>query len=207
MHAYLYDLAKLPFREQLYWQSFNEWPKAVISERAFQTDFEGSFSTIPDPLTDLKYEIAKLDKLQPDWWSRRGETAAAALHYPLTSSPEEWANAVLALDQLVVEGFVIKALRSRLERAGRTADKEWRSLRLLQDCLILAGLDEPGALAVLEPLRRTHVLRSKVKGHLAESERRAIIKQARTDNGSLAVHFRNLVEAVQVSFDRVVELL
>jgi HAMP domain-containing protein len=207
VHAYLCDLANLPYREQLYWKSFNEWPKAGISARAFQTDFEGSFSTIPDPLVDLKYEIAKLDKLQLDWWSPRGETASAALHYPLTASREEWANAVLALDQLVVEGLVVKGLRSRLESAARTVDKQWASLRLLQDCLVLAGLDEADAIAVLEPLKRTHTLRSKVKGHLAESVRQAIIKQAQTEHGSLAAHFRSLVEEVQASFDRIVGLL
>ena len=147
VHAYLCDLANLPYREQLYWQSFNEWPKAGISERAFQTDFEGSFSIAPDPLVQLKHEIAKLDKLKPDWWSPRGEAALAALHYPLTASREEWANAVLALDQLVVEGLVVKALRSRLESAARTTDKQWGSLRLLQNCLILAALDEADAIA------------------------------------------------------------
>ena len=66
VHAYLYDLAKLPYSEQLYWQSFNEWPKGGISKRAFESDFEGSFTSIPDPLLDLKYEISKLDKLRPD---------------------------------------------------------------------------------------------------------------------------------------------
>ena len=207
VHAYLCDLANLPYREQLYWRSFNEWPKAGISARAFQTDFEGSFSTVPDPLVDLKHKIAKLDKLQPDWWSPRGETASTALHYPLTTSPEEWANAVLALDQLVVEGFVIKALRGRLENAARTADKQWGSLRLLQDCLVLAGLNEDDAIAVLKPLKHTHALRSKVKGHLAESERQAIVKQARTEHGSLANHFRRLLEEVQASFVRIVDLL
>lgn len=207
VHAYLYDLANLPYSEQLYWQSFNEWPKAGISARAFETDFEGRFSSVPDPLVNLKYKIEKLDKVQPDWWSPRGETASAALHYPLTASREEWANAVLALDQLVVEGLVIKALRSRLESAARTIDKQWGSLRLLQDCLILAGLDEADALAVVEPLKQTHALRSKVKGHLAENERQAIIKQARTEHGSLAMHFRRLLEEVQASFDRIVGLL
>ncbi len=207
VHVYLCDLANLPYREQLYWLSFNEWPKAGISTRAFQTDFEGSFSTFPDPLAHLKLEIAKLDKLQPDWWSPRGETAAAALHYPLTTSPDEWANAVLALDQFVIEGFVIKALRRRLEGAGRTADKQWASLRLLQDCLVLAGLDEVDAIAVLEPFRRTHALRSKVKGHLAENEKQAIVRQARTEHGSLAAHFSRLLNEVQMSFDRIIELL
>jgi hypothetical protein len=207
VHAYLCDLANLPYREQVYWQSFNEWPKAGISACAFQTDFEGRFSTLPDPLAELKRQIARIDKLHPDWWSPRGEAAAAALHNPLTTSPEEWANAVLALDQLVVEGFVMKALRSQVERAGRTANKQWRSLRLLQDCLVLAGLDEADAIAVLEPLKRTHTLRSKVKGHLAESEEQAIIKQARTEYGSLAAHFGVLLDEMQASLDRIVKLL
>jgi hypothetical protein len=207
VHAYLCYLAGLPYSEQLYWMSFNEWPKAGISARAFQTDFKGSFSTFPDPLADLKCQIAKLDKLHPDWWNPRGETAAAMLHYPLTASPEEWANAVLALDQFVVEGFVTKALRGRVERAGRTADKQWGSLRLLQDCLVLADLDEADAIVALEPLKRTHALRSKVKGHLAESEKQAIIRQARTDHGSLATHFRRLLGEIQASLGRIVELL
>src|SRR4051812_337400 len=165
VHAYLYDLAGLPYREQLYWQSFNEWPKAPISKRAVETDFEGNFSTFPDPLIDLKYEVSKLDKTEPDWWKPRGEAAATAVHYPITSSPEEWANAILALDQLVVEGFIAKSLRARLEAAGRSAEKDWGSVRLLQDCLAMAGLDETAAVEVVEPLKRTHFLRSKVKGH------------------------------------------
>ena len=207
VHAYLYDLANLPYREQLYWQSFNEWPKAGISARAFQTDFEGSFSTVPDPLADLKHEIGKLDKLRPDWWNPRGTSAEAALHYPLTSSPEEWANAILALDQYVVEGFATKALRARLDAKGLVFDKQWGSIRLLQDCLAGVGLDETEATEVVEPFKELHGLRSKVKGHFAEAERQAIIKQARTRHGSLAVHFRDLIERVQISFDRVVELL
>ena len=68
VHAYLCDLAMLPYKEQLYWQSFNEWPKGSISRRAFETDFEGKFTTIEDPLLELKYEIEKLDHAPPDWW-------------------------------------------------------------------------------------------------------------------------------------------
>ena len=207
VHAYLYDLAKLPYNEQLYWQSFNEWPKAPIADRAFQTDIEGSFSDIPDPLIDIKGEISKLDKLKPDWWNARGEAAAAALHYPITASPEEWSNALLALDQFVIEGFVVKELRSRLEKAGREFDKQWGSLRLLQDCLIAVGLDDEEAVLIVAPLKAVHALRSKVKGHLAEVEKQAIIKEARSEHGSLAAHFRKLAEDVQISFDRIIELL
>ena len=207
VHTYLCYLAKLPYNEQLYWQSFNEWPKAPISKRAFETDFEGNFSNVPDPLIDLKYEISKLDKLKPQWWKPRGENASAAVHYPLTASPEEWSSSLLALDQFIVEGFISKALRVRLEAAGRTFDKTWGSIRLLQECLIAAGLNEEEAVSVVEPLKQVHFLRSKVKGHLAESEKQAIIKKARADHGSLATHFRKLASDLQESFDRILELL
>jgi hypothetical protein len=42
VHTYLCYLGDFPYEEQLYWQSVNEWPKAPISRRAFQTDFGGS---------------------------------------------------------------------------------------------------------------------------------------------------------------------
>lgn len=207
VHAYLYDLANLPHSEQLYWQSFNEWPKAAISKRAYETDFMGRFSSMPDPLQDLKYEIAKLDKQSPDWWKPRGEAAAQAVHYPVTASPEEWSNAILTLDQLVVEGFDEKALRGRLQAVGRKPDDSWRSVRLLQQWLEHVGVQAEDAAMTVEPLKRVHFLRSKVKGHFAEREKEAQIKAARKEHGSLAAHFRNLLSEMQISFDRIIEKL
>lgn len=207
VHAYLYDLAKLPYSEQLYWQSFNEWPKSGISARALQTDFQGNFSTIPDPLQELKYEIGKLNSAKLGWWKPRSEGAASAVHYPITPSPEEWSNAILALDQYVVEGFVPKALKARLENKGAKPDANWGSIRLVQECLVQAGISSDEAVNIVEPLKRVHFLRTKLKGHLAESEKQALIKQARGDHGSLATHFRKLAEDVQTSFDRIVEAL
>lgn len=207
VHAYLYDLAKLPTSEQLYWQSFNEWPKAPISERAYQTDFEGSFSSIPDPLVDLKHEIAKLDEIKPDYWAARERDLADTVHYPISASTEEWANSLLALDQLVIEGFVVKALRQRLKSAGREFEQAWQSLKLLQEVLLAGGMEEDEAKEILEPLRLLHHLRSKTKGHAAKTEKQALIKQAKKDHGSLPTHFRWLASSVQVSFDRIIELL
>jgi len=207
IHTYLCYLADLPYKEQLYWQSFNEWPKGPISKRAVQTDFEGNFSTQPDPLVELKYEVTKLDALKPEWWQPRGEPLAAKLHYPLTASVEEWANEILALDQLIVEGFQTKPLRQRILNAGRPMDKAWGSLKLLQEVLISGGMDEEETAEVLAPLRALHELRSKTKGHAAESEKAALVKKAKSDHGSLPAHFRALVAQVQISFDRFIEVL
>jgi hypothetical protein len=207
VHTYLCYLADLPYSEQLYWQSFNEWPKGPISKRAYETDFEGKYTTVADPLVDLKYKVQKLNEIKPDWWLPRGDELAAGLHYPLTPSPEEWASAILALDQLVVEGFAPKALKVRLDAAGRAFDKQWGSIRLIQECLVIAGLNESDAAALAEPFKRVHHLRSKVKGHATETEKQALIKQARKEHGSLAAHFRYLVTETQTAFDRIVEVL
>ncbi len=207
VHAYLCDLAMLPYNEQLYWKSFNEWPKAPISTRSFQTDFQGSFSSIPDPLEELKHEVQKLDSIRPDWWKPRGKAAANSLHYPTSTSPDEWSNAILALDQFVVEGFVTKALRKKIDEAGGSYEKQWQSIRLLQQVLVLSSLNETEASDLIEPLKRTHALRSKTKGHLAPTEKSETVKELRKEHGSLSSHFRSLVEDVLRAFDRVVELL
>lgn len=206
VHAYLCDLAMLPYKEQLYWQSFNEWPKAAISRRAFETDFQGKFSTIEDPLLELKCDIEKLDQAKPDWWLPRGKELAAQTHYPITASPEEWSNSLLALDQLLVEGLAPKALRARLKSGDRPFEKDWASVRLLQECLTVAGIDDDEARDLVEPLKQLHYLRTKVKGHAA-GERDRLIKAARTEHGSLAAHFRALATNLWQSFDRITELL
>ncbi len=50
VHAYICYLRRLPYAEQLHWLSFNEPPKAGISNRAVINDFEGEFVTFMEPL-------------------------------------------------------------------------------------------------------------------------------------------------------------
>lgn len=73
VHTYIGYLAKLPYEEQLYWQSFNEWPRGSISGRAFKTDILGEWDTAYDPLNALKHTIRRLDKSPPRWWKPRGK--------------------------------------------------------------------------------------------------------------------------------------
>lgn len=52
VHTYLCYLGELPYEEQIYWRSFNEWPKGPIAERAYQTDILGHFYTGDTPVSD-----------------------------------------------------------------------------------------------------------------------------------------------------------
>jgi hypothetical protein len=205
VHTYIGYLADLPYDEQLYWQAFNEWPKGPISRRAMQTDIVGDWYLEHEPLSALKHTIAQLDAAPPAWWKKRGEELADAVHYPATDSVKEWADEILALDQLLVEGFLAKPLRALA--MGRTVEGTWGSLRVLQEVLSASGHSDDSAKALVLPMQRLHALRSEVKGHATVEKKRAAEVKARTDHGSLRGHFRALVAECESALNSVLASL
>lgn len=194
VHAYLCDLNLLPYAEQLYWQSFNEAPKAGISARAFKSDFLAQWDTSPDPLASLKRRLQALNGAGITWWSLKNPQLPDRVHYPVTASQEEWANELLALDQLVVEGLSSSYFKSKAEAAGITIERQWGSLKLISEVLLHAQVNEEEATAVVAPLKSLHELRSKMKGHVAGSDARAIPEALIAEHGDLKSHFRALVD-------------
>ena len=181
----------MPYEEQLYWKSYNEKPKGPISRRAMKTDFEGCWDFDYNPLASLQDAVRELNRDQVPWWTLRSEKLLDQVHYPVTSSPDEWSNEILQLDQLVVEGFETRWLRNKAQSLGRTPDLKFGSLKLVEECLIGVGFAEDGARNIVAPLKRVHDLRSKLKGH-AGPEAVAIRQQALTEHGSYNKHFRVL---------------
>ena len=135
VHTYVGYLGNLPYGEQLYWQSFNEWPKGPLSDRAWRNDFMGEVADT-DPLQSVKHRIEMLDRDAPSWWIARGTDRANAVQIPATAAENEWSEALLAFDQFLVEGFVVKALRAAVRESGRPVEKEWGSIKLLEECLV-----------------------------------------------------------------------
>jgi hypothetical protein len=189
---FLRYLRELPYKEQLYWQSFNEWPKAWLSKRAVTTDFKGEVYDEYDALNSLKHKIRSLDRSALEWWSPRGDKLLNAVHYPATAASTEWANEILALDQLIVEGFRSSNLKALARELGRTPLPEWQSLKLLQECLTGSGLNDEEAAHAIAPLRALHELRTVVKGHAAPDKKREREKQAIAAFGSFRGHFSQM---------------
>jgi hypothetical protein len=126
------------------------------------------------------------------------------VHYPATTAPDEWADEILALDQLVIEGFRPRELRGVASKLGRSPDPTWGSLKLIEECLIGAGADPEDARRILEPLRALHELRTVLKGHAAPEKRQGLQKQARTAFGSFRAHFANLAAGCDDALDAIV---
>lgn len=207
VHAYIGDLANLPIEEQRYWQSFNVWPKGTISQRAEKTDIRGDWDTTYDPLSSLKIAIRELDVASLDWWKPRGEELSTAARYPLSESPKEWADEIMALDQLLVEGFQVKALKALAATKGVTIESSWASLRVLQELLTGFGKTKEEAEALMQPMKHLHYLRTPLKGHAAVSDRKALELKAKTDFGTFRAHFTHIAENCDRTFREVLGML
>jgi hypothetical protein len=204
VHTYIGYLQNLPFKEQQHWKLHNEWPKSPISKRAFATDFKGEWTSESDPLQSLRYAVSELDRNPPPWWRARGSQVRDRVHYPVTTSSKEWADELLALDQMVVEGFVATEIRKLADASGVKYETSWQSLKLIQE--ILRTKDSLTAEQTLEPRRRLHHLRSKVPGHHT-GERAKLEADALREHGSLTAHFRSLCARCQEAFDQIVTTL
>jgi len=192
VHTYLVDLRNLPYEEQLYWKSCNEKPRGTISKRALTTDFEGRWDASYDPLESLKQLTCELDRDRVPWWSLRSEGLIEKVHYPVTQSADEWADELLRLDQLIVEGLEVKWLRRRAESLGRKPDAKLASVALLGECLVGLGFDEGRTHGVVGPLRALHSLRSKLRGHASGREAVQITSDVLSKFRSFREHFRDL---------------
>ena len=207
VHTYIGYLADLPYEEQLYWRSFNEWPKGKISKRAYQTDILGEFSTEDDPLAELRGQVESLDRDPPAWWQPRGEELINEALYPATDSIKEWGNEILALDHLVVEGFCVKGLRPVITANGGTYEKDWGSLKLLEVVIFHSGHTEEQAKILVAPLKELHGLRNPAKAHGDTKGREAAVARARKAHDTLRNHFKDLTRRIRDSVKQIVPAL
>ena len=194
VHAYLCDLAELPYREQLYWASFNEWPKAGISSRAFKSDFLAEFSNEDDPLEELRSIIKRLNKERFSWWSNRDEHIIDGVQVLATDSVEAWGNELLALDKLTVEGFKPRGLKKVIHSIGDEDKESFGSIDLLKYALQdVGGISEDRSQELVEPLKEIHRLRNDVQAHSSAKRRRSAESLARREHDDLRVHFNDIV--------------
>lgn len=195
VHTYLVYLGRLPYEEQHYWRSFNEAPKGGLSQRAVKTDFEGSWEVESDVLEELRTLLHDLRCRAVPWWHLRAGELLRKLTYPVTTSKDEWAEAISVLDQVVVEGLEEKWLRRKLSALSPSVDDRLRALKLLENCLTALGFEPDHARALLGPFHDVHNLRSNQKSHApgttAREEREGLLEKHKT----FRAHFEYLCQS------------
>lgn len=188
--AYICYLRNLPYAEQLHWQSYNEVPKAGISERAITNDFKGEFTTFKDPLREVLSIVKSWQDTIVPWWTLREDRLLKRVSTPLTTSRDEWAEAFMDLAKLVVEGFVITAIRAKLEKSGIAYDKKEQSIVLLER-LINEGADSAEQQS-LTGLRTVQLIRTKAKGHASGREVETLVQEVLAQHESFTMHFKHV---------------
>jgi hypothetical protein len=192
VHAYICYLRRLPYEEQLYWLSFNEPPKASISERAFINNFKGEFVSFEQPLEKVLSILRRWHCEKVAWWTLRDEKLLERVNTPLTESRDEWAEAFMDLAKLVIEGFETNAIRALLDATQIPYDKDDKTIVLLEKHLSKAS----GVERELVGLRTVQLLRSKAKAHTGGSEAQKLAQDALTEYETFANHFQNVCAQV-----------
>jgi len=170
--AYIYDLSLLPYKEQLYLSSFNEKPKAGISERAFKTDFMASFDIDYDPLSSLKqilekFPVSKLTNRKFYIWKMPDLPKTRdikSLNYVVTESIKEWEDQIHILEQILIEGLCTQSINKLAVYLG-CRNKELASLKQLIKCLETLSIEKNEITIFGDPLLKLRKLRSSVVDH------------------------------------------
>ena len=201
VHAYICDLRSLPYSEQLYWKSFNEEPKTGISERALKNDFEGAWVEVADPLARIKRILAQWEQSDVPWWKLRDPASAGRVTPPLTGSRDEWAQAFKNLSQLIIEGFEITIVRTRLDELGAAWQRDEKSLLLLER--VLSGVTAGGCARKLDGLHSVQRIRSKIDAHVRGTEADALATRAVQEHGSYTAHFEDVCSNVAIELEHI----
>ena len=83
-------------------------PKTGISKRALEHDIRGEWTSIVDPLEDIRSIAERWANSDLTGWHLREESLLERVNTPRTSSRDEWAQAFMDLSKLIVEGFQVK---------------------------------------------------------------------------------------------------
>jgi hypothetical protein len=204
VHAYICDLRRLPYTEQLHWLSFNEPPKASISKRAVANDFEGQFVSFMEPLRKVLLIASRWHDERAPWWTLREYRLLERVNTPLTASRDEWADAFMDLAKLIVEGFETKHIRQRLDAVLVPYDNKDQSIALLEKLLNKGKkLDDTER---LDGLKTVQFLRTKLKGHVGGSEADQLAKEALMNHETYTNHFQHVCRQVAKELEIIQDL-
>ncbi len=199
--AYICDLRNLPYAEQLHWQSYNEPPKAGISDRAITSDFKGDFTTFKDPLQEVLSIVKSWQDECTPWWTLRDDRLLERVGTPLTTSRDEWAEAFMDLAKLVVEGFVIAVIRAKLEELGVVYENKEQSIALLERLINTRA--ESTEKQVLTGLRAVQLIRTKVKRHASGREVEMMVREVLAQHESFANHYKHVCATVALELQTI----
>jgi len=205
IYTYLIYLSGIPYSEQLYLKSYNENPKAGISEKSIKENFRGEFDLTYEPLSELKESLHILQNSKSELWSCNNEELYNILNYPLSDSLEEWQNEIHNLDKLVIEGLNNSYIK-KLSKSLNCYKENLGSIKLLKEILISKNFNNDEITIIIRPLCEIHFLRTKFFAHRKSEKTDNIRKEIIKKYNDLKNHFYNLIKSVDNSIKLLINI-
>ena len=206
VHAYICYLRNLPYQEQLHWKSHNENPKEGISERAYENDFEGRWSSHVTALERVLHILGRWSDQRPDWWRIRNKRQLLRVNSPVSNSTDEWSQAFLDLSKTAIENFHRKSIQAVMRRQNIAFDKEDGTLSLLERVIASQGYSGKQSVK-LEGLREAQRIRTLTHAHLGGSGADAMSIRALVEHGTYRKHFEEVCSKVAQELEEIEEAL
>ena len=158
--ALIEDLRRLPRRELEHWQQYNEPPRSPVTKTDLRRTFWGELPETPDPLSQVRHILSTWTRTNCSWWKLREDGALERLTIPIPDTRKAWGEAIVALDNVVSQGFVKTDLIARFKQTGRVPEQEWGSIRVLEE--LLTSISNTQKRVHLNEIKRLRDLRNQV---------------------------------------------
>lgn len=157
--VYIIDLARLPYEVQKYWKSFNVHPDSELPDHVIKNDIEGVWHEDFDPLNELKnllrnFPTFNIDGNESLMWKERNLHNIRGLNdlkYLRFGTKDEWEKEIDKLCQVLVEGLYERNINKLAKKFG-CYDEELGSLKQLNQCMSIFGVDEKIKGVIMAPL-------------------------------------------------------
>lgn len=205
--TYIYYLGFLPYEEQLYWKSFNEAPKAGISEEAYCTDLMGRPFTGSDALRDLRHFVEKR-LAHVKWYKPVSSDLLDQLIPPISGAKKEWNETIGLLSKIVNERLARSLFRRESGLRQTEENRSWGSVRWMKEVLGSAwGESEERAREVTRPFYELADLRNKLYAHDSGSKRAQLYESLLMEHGSPRGHIEDLCKRLLKSLGYIHKLV
>jgi len=170
VHAYLGDLARIPYAEQLHWRAHNVVGKGGVSRERFQRDFMVQpADPVGDPAWTFRRAYMRFQKLATGAWGEpvfkplhpEDTHVLRGIHVPFTEEQLELDELIRRLATLLPDSLDVKVLENNVG----TRIQENRRIAHLKTLLEKIGIPAEQREPFIRALQAVQALRSKGAAH------------------------------------------